>query len=426
MATQTLSAVPDSLPAEPYEGFDCGGQVQLCQALRLPEVRERLGLSALSFDQLAWAPRLGDRPLTATAVEHVRERFAFFAASHGQPKWRATAEEVRAAISLVAAERLVHPVAQRLEGLRWDAEARLARVAAEVLGVDPKAAPHAAEVVRKWFIATAARAFRPGCPVDGVLTLVGDDVPPPALFFRLLVPPDEFADAPVPLDSPEMAATLRSAWVCAQNDLPLRAVKDPGGVASFLSRPMDAVRSFAEPDGERAARTTVFVATVPAMPPLEDDALRRRFHAVPVRRLDAAKLEAWAPMLWAEAAAEFITGSSWRLTPAEEAQGAEFHRRTAAGDPWEAPLIDYMTRMLNRNDDIKSAPSMAMILSAVFDMKGPKVDVGAAMRAGRLLRRHGYRSRPIRLGAGRTHVWYPDWLEDDGNDDLEPCQPCQP
>lgn len=402
MSTQPVLQPRPTPP--PYEGFDWGGLTQICQALRHPDVSDRLFVGPLSFDQLAWAPRRNGRPMGALDIEGLRERLQYFFASHGQKSWKATTEEVARAVAIVARENPHHPVRARLCGLRWDGEPRLARVATEVLQVDAPSSPHAAALVRKWFLAAVARAFEPGCPADAVLTLVSH-APGAGAFFRLLVPPSEHADlaAPSGLDAPPQ---LRESWIWQRNDLPALAESDPDAVAALLQRRDDPSAAFLADDGERAPRTTLFVAHVATFPDLPDEALRRRFWLIPCGEPDSAKLTVWADQLWAEAATEYLTGTVWTLTPEEAAGVSRDHRLLAEHDPWEPQILDYFAK---RQGYAPAGhwPSMAQILMEGLHLKPAEAGRSAQRRAGAILRGLGFESSRIRVKAVRRQIWSP-------------------
>jgi hypothetical protein len=378
--------------------FEWGSQAQICEALRDSEVRDRQSLGLPRFDELAWAPRLGERLATPLELERTRGRLAQHAANQGQPKWRATSDDVSRAVRLVAQDFPFHPVADRLSALVWDRTPRLSRAATEVLGVDPEIDPAAASLVRKWFIGAVTRAFRPCCPMDPVLTLMGLPSDSVGLFFRLLVPPEEYSDAPTPLASEATRDELRRAWIWDRADLPTLAGDKPAELAMFLARTHDEVGR----EGEKAPRTTLLVASVESVPPIDHEPLRRRLWLIRTGTLNATLLSEWADQLWAEAVHAFLAGETWRASPDEERGLVNAHAILAEPDPIESAVLRYLQRM-----DITQPPSLAELLRRVLDLKPAEQPVALVMRIARFLRRNGYTSRRVLVGDSRQTLWYP-------------------
>ena len=236
-SARTASLVPP--PAHdsplPFEGFEWDGLPQICQALRSDDFLRFLGSEPLRFNRLAHAPCAGATLLRRTDAERIRESFARYSALHGRPGWKGTLADVERAVALVSRERPFHPVVEYLEKLSWDGQPRLDQLAVDVLAVDKDAAPSASAPVRKWCIAAVARAFEPGCAVDGMLVLLGGGRLSPDIFFRMLVPPGFYLDVP-PEPGRKAHLPRRQAWVYGCHglgaELALRAslpVRTPAG-----------------------------------------------------------------------------------------------------------------------------------------------------------------------------------------------------
>ena len=330
-------------PVLPFVGFDWKGVPQLCQALRSEDFLKFLGSEPLRFDLLAQAPCAGTSPLNRADVERIREAFARYSAAHGRRGWKGKPAEIVQAITLVSRERPFHPVADYLQGLTWDGEPRLDRVSAEVLDVDSRAAGAASALLRKWCIAAVARAFRPGCAIDGVLVLLGEGRTPNDVFFRMLVPPGLYVD--VPAESERKAHDpLRRAWVYACEGLADQAT-GPGAsaFAAWLAATDDEVDGFFSIPGECAPRTTVFAATGESLPQTTSPGLAHRLWGIPVGpALNAGKLLEWRDQLWAEAVAEHQKGSAWTLSPAELEQQVDVEQWMAEPDPWAEHIVSFV------------------------------------------------------------------------------------
>jgi hypothetical protein len=141
--------------------------------------------NALAFDQMMHAPVLRfplpaapngcttggtdplPRPLREADVSDLRE----YVQHHGFP--RISRDISHEAVDKRARELSFHPVRQRLDGLVWDGTPRLDGWLAKYLGStsDPE---YLRAIGPMFLISMAARVYRPGCKVDYMLVLEGD------------------------------------------------------------------------------------------------------------------------------------------------------------------------------------------------------------------------------------------------------------
>jgi hypothetical protein len=259
---------------------------------------------------------------------------------------------------------------------------------------------------------------------NGVLVLVGGGRLTPGLFFRMLVPPGLYVEAPVePGGKPHPG--LRRAWVYGFQKLAAQ-VSGAGsaGFEALLEATDDpAEASFASP-AERAARTTVFAATAEDLPECETPGLALRLWGVPVGlHFDADKLLTWRDQLWAEAVSEYRKeDASWTLTPAEEERRGRSLGELGEPDEWEAPILEFMRehdspRIEDVLDDLfppdvsEEVEAEGYNLNEIASSSDPDALVertwgqSEVLRAARVLRSLGYVSVRIRKDGLRTVVW---------------------
>jgi predicted P-loop ATPase len=345
----------------------------------------------------------------------VREAFGRYLQLHDRRDFKGTLANVASAVALVAREHPFHPVAEYLEKLVWDGTHRLARVAAEVLDVEPQSSETASQLIRKWCLSAVASAFRPGMSVEGVLVLVGGGRLPSDLFFRMLIPPGLYLDLPAGSED-RRRLQLRRAWVYAIPDIVRRAQRSSAAeLASLLDDLDDDVEGpFAAP-GERALRSTVFAATADDLPEVRSPGLAHRLWAVPVGMdLDADKLVAWRDQLWAEAVFEFRAGASWLLTPEEDGDRWRVGRGLRRPDPWDEHVLAFMkSHQRPRIEEV-----LDYVFQAIhgFDHGHAKWWMSDHHRAGAVLESLGYVRRRLWSGGQRHVCWVPDRPEQAGNE----------
>jgi hypothetical protein len=81
-------------------------------------------------------------------------------------------DTVASGIYLLALDRSYHPIKQYLDLLKWDGKRRLNTWTARVFGVKPTR--YHATVGRKFLLSMVARIYRPGCKVDYMMVLIGE------------------------------------------------------------------------------------------------------------------------------------------------------------------------------------------------------------------------------------------------------------
>ena len=213
---------------------------------------------------------------------------------------------------------------------------------------------------RCFLVSAVARAFRPGCKVDTVLTLEGAPGGGKSSLFNVL------ADATIPEmftdgihDASTTASIVEGAggrWILELAELAaVRKAADVEALKASLSRTVDTYRRPYDSKPMDYPRRFVFVATTNKSQYLNDPtgALLRRFMPVPVKsservKFDLEGLAREAGQLWGEAVHLFRKGAKWWI----DAGDGE------AYDQWEA------TRKARKEDEVFHDQVLALLLEA--------------------------------------------------------------
>ena len=318
------------------------------------------------------------------------------------------AEALWSAVLLAAQERRFHPVRDVLRGLTWDGTPRIDRVATEILRSTD---PHAALMLRRWFVSLVARILDPGCKVDTALVFVGAQGARKSSFFDVIAG-RYFCDSHADITSKDIYLQLAESWVFELAEIDgITTRRHADEIKAFLSSRNDRYR----PPYGRAVVTVprhcVIVGTTNQTTFLEDDTGSRRFWCVNVGAVDLELAREWREQLLAEAVHLFECVEPWWLDRAEDAEreaGAEQHQ---VEDPWAGAVRRWLGAQA-RNDHTSEE-----ILTGALDMLRKDQTKAAAMRVAKLLR--GIRNadgspawerrceRPLRDGVrlDRTWVW---------------------
>jgi predicted P-loop ATPase len=259
-------------------------------------------------------------------------------------------EHVRNAVELIASRNSYNPLTYWLDRLVWDKVPRIASFFTDTFNVPPTGSPSSLQayvryVSSSFFISTVARAYRPGCKVDTMPVLIGDQGILKSSLFRALVPDEAwFTDDIGDLFENKAGEGLRGKRIIEFSEFARinRATNDV--VKGFLTRQMDHYRP---PYGRVSLdfpRTCVFVGTTNNRQPLQDDE-NRRDHPLtcgepenPVRYVTENREQ-----LWAEAVHRFRAGEKWWADDVEVREEAKRAQEdTRAADIWEDVLREQL------------------------------------------------------------------------------------
>jgi hypothetical protein len=217
--------------------------------------------------------------------------------------------EVGAQILYVARLNSYDPLREYLMGLRWDGVPRVNLFAEQYLGaqlVDDATGEgitsYVHKVSRRWLISAVARALEPGCQVDTVLVLEGDQGIRKSSAFRVLGGPF-FADSAISFADKDSKMLAASAWIIELAELAAFRRSDIELQKSFITAPKD---RFRPPYGraiEEYKRRAIFVGTTNETGYLVDDTGHRRYWPLRCTRVDVGALKRDRDQIWAEAVA---------------------------------------------------------------------------------------------------------------------------
>ncbi len=224
-------------------------------------------------------------------------------------------------VALTANKNRIHPPRDYLNGVTWDGQPRLdvwlmgAFGARELTRTDGE---YLRLVGRKFMIAAVARIFEPGCHVDNMIVLEGDQGRGKSTAIRILFG-DWFADTQLDLNSKDAMAQLDGVWGYEIGEMDSFSRAEATKVKGFITSRVDRYRAAFERRTEAHARSTVFIGTTNQDEYLKDPTGARRFWPVRVNDwVDFDWLRSERDQLWAEAVAHYKKGEHWHVTADEQ------------------------------------------------------------------------------------------------------------
>jgi predicted P-loop ATPase len=311
-----------------------------------PEIAE-----AFTFDEMARTPLLTGqlpaapnaasvsagsfpRPVSDTDVSQLQE----WLQHAGMPK--IGRETTHQAVDLRAQERAFHPVRDYLDSLSWDGKPRLKTWLSYYLGT--LQSDYTAGIGRMFLIAMVARIFKPGCKVDHMLILEGEQGAGKSRASRVLGG-DWFSDSLPDLHDKDAAQHVRGKWLIELAELAAIGRAEAEALKAFISRPVERYRPSYGRKEVVEPRQSVFVGTTNRAVYLRDETGARRFWPVKVGAIDIDALTHDRDQLFAEAVDAYRKGEPWwpeadferqHIMPEQEAR--------YEADPWEQAIVAYV------------------------------------------------------------------------------------
>lgn len=364
-------------------------------------LRDVLGGRRLELNAMTGRAELARGPLRDEDVYAVRaeieRRFSGGVDKNGnEVGLKVSQADVFAAVQQIASAQPYHPVREYLAGLTWDGVDRLDHVVEDLFGGERT--PLNQAMVRRWFISAIARAHKPGCKVDTVLILVGEQGARKSGFFGLIAG-DWHIDTAVDVQDKDSFQVLRRAWVYEWAELEvLRRARDAEAVKSFLSSRIDTYRPSYGRFVVDVPRGCVIVGTTNRDEFLADETGNRRFWPVRTgRKIDPDQVIAQRDQLWAEALTRYHRGEEWWLTDEESALLNVAQQQFTVTDAWDGPVLGYADRQAIEF-------TTADVLEHALGKPRGQWNRGDEMRVAAVLKRGGWKSGKKPIGKGRPWV----------------------
>lgn len=289
-----------------------------------------------------------------------------------------------------------HPLREYLLGLKWDGQERLNTWAVMYLGCKPSA--YTASVGKWWMISAVARALDPGCQVDHMLILEGQQGSRKSTALRILAGEWYLPELP-DVHSKDAALLLHGRWIVECGELDALRRSEQSAVKDFLTRTVDVYR---RPYGKhvmRRLRSTVFAGTTNEAHYLQDPTGARRYWPLACTALDIAGLTAARDQLWAEAVARFDAGEPFYPSASMQPEIADQQEQRYQGDSWESRVLHWAGRQLVNF-------TLSEVLGSALDIVPERWTRQAETRVGAILARGRFISGREIVDGRRVRVYY--------------------
>ena len=260
-------------------------------------------------------------------------------------------DKVIDAVETVAKETVISPIRHYLEDLetriKWHPSTHSAKLHrlfqdyfgtiedAGLPGADPK---YLSTVGQKFMISAVARALRPGCKVDTMLVLEGDQGAGKSSAARILAGVEYFSDNLPTMGTKDASDHVRGKWIIEVGELSAMQKSEIETTKAFISRQDEKFRPAYNRKEITYPRRCVFIGTTNQRAYLRDETGNRRFWPVQVGKINLTALQRDRDLLWAEAIYWYKAGVKWYLSAEEEAMAKEVQSDRVSEDIWQEQL----------------------------------------------------------------------------------------
>src|SRR5699024_8284154 len=163
-----------------------------------------------------------------------------------------------------------HPIRDYLISLKWDGQKRLDTLIIDLFDADDTQLNRM--MTRLYFVGAVKRVFEPGCKMDYVLTLKGNQgIGKSSFLGKMAVEPNWFTDSIIDLRSKDSLELFRGHWLIELGEMAAVGKGDQKRTKQVITSQID---TFRESYGRRTQsypRQCVFAATTNDDEPLKDD-----------------------------------------------------------------------------------------------------------------------------------------------------------
>lgn len=332
-------------------------------------------------------------PISDRAVSGIRKHFVEEYNFDPKPQL------IRDVVSQLAWDNTVNPLADELEALRWDGIKRCRKFFVTYTGAKNSKRIRAGGSL--FWRSLAARAMHPGCPLQTVICLLGDQGCGKSSLLQVVAgEPSRFTDQEIvhlPIERQQEA--LRARWIVEASELGGFDRHSIEQVKAFISRTHDRARGAWSRTLTDQPRTCVIVVTSNERRFLRDTTGNRRFLPIEVKRIDLAGVMRDREQLLAEAVTLHVRGLPLRLPRKLWKTAERALARYMLDDPFDEVLAGLEGIVVRREERIA--------FSTVWNSLGFKVERRTQALKRRVIdamRRLGWRydGQPFRI-ADETH-----------------------
>lgn len=249
------------------------------------------------------------------------------------------------AINVYLQEKKYHPVREKIASLQWDGKPRIEKFFHKVMGA--KDDSYSAECSRLVFHCGIARIFNPGCKVDDVIVLQGEQGNGKSTLASWLAMNDDWYGRVSDIKGNVGIEQIQGKWICEISELLAVSGKERQEEAKqYLDRKSDNYRRPYAIYSEEIPRQCIFIGTTNLRKPFSDKTGNRRYYPVwcnikPGKLYAHEKnVKAYIEQCWAEAYALWQKGEILHAVRQDMLSIVVDRQKNALEDDWKIGYIE--------------------------------------------------------------------------------------
>ena len=244
-------------------------------------------------------------------------------------------------LTTIGKDNAFDPFLDYLKSLQWDNSPRGDNWLINHAGAADSTYTRA--VSKRFLISVVARTFEPGCKVDTMLILSGDQGTKKSTLFNVLAGDEFFTDHLSPIDSKDARQELRGPAIVEMAELDAMNKKESTQIKAFITTRIDRLRESYGRTTNSYPRRCVFVGTTNETGYLKDSTGGRRFWPVSVKgKINIGAISKIRDQLWAEAVEWYRCGINWWLSDEEELLAIDAQRAVYENGAFDDQIYNYL------------------------------------------------------------------------------------
>ena len=287
--------------------------------------------------------------------------------------------------------------------LSWDGKSRVDRFFSEYMGAEDN--DYTRAVSKNFWVSMVARVFRPGCKVDNMVILEGEQGSKKSTALSV-IGGKWYVDCNEDMKNKDFYQVTWGSILVEIGELAsLRRTGDVNQVKKILSTSVDRVRTPYSRSAKDFPRKCIFVGTTNEDEYIQDSTGNRRFWPIRVGLIKLENIKRDRTQLFAEAYSKFARGEKWFEVP--ESAKIEQDMRVET-DPW----TDEVASFLSNPSRIRKFTSVDELLGQALMIDIDKKNHNHSRRVCSILKRLGYKKSKLIRISGNVIRCYAKQLSD--------------
>lgn len=310
------------------------------------------------------------------------------------------------AVSILASRNSFHPIKDYLLSLTWDGVPRASTWLKEYMKAHDVSELYLREVSEAFLVGMVSRIMEPGCQLDYMLILKGDQGIKKSSALSVLAGAKYFTSTVLQAGEKDSILKMRNKWLIEFGELSTLK-RDVQALKNFITTRVDRDRMPFDHFAQDFPRKCVFAGSTNQEEVFSDTTGNRRFWVVPVGEVDLEGIKKVRDQLFAEAMEVYKLGGLPCLSREAEAEARNEQARWMPTDT----IVESVEQVLEQNykksnDDGAKFPPNGFSLFQLMEKTHFKDDMQTQRRVGHALRELGYIKRNAKINGKSVKSWF--------------------